>query len=281
MGLILDIVPNHMGVGGADNAWWLDVLEWGRAAPMPSSSTSTGTRRTPALRGKLLAPFLGASYGEVLAAGDLVLNFDADGRAVLRRRLWRASLPDRAARLSGDPAAPAAALDELAAPFARSAAGGRDGDARARAEAGRAGAAGAGRSRGAIAARARSLRRRTTEAGRERLHRLLERQALPAGLVARGVGRDQLAALLRHQRPGRHARRSCRDVFDATHATILRLYAEGLIDGVRIDHVDGLADPRGYCRKLRRRLEAAHGDRPAELRQEPPVIWVEKILAAA
>ena len=33
MGLILDIVPNHMGVGGAENAWWLDVLEWGRASP--------------------------------------------------------------------------------------------------------------------------------------------------------------------------------------------------------------------------------------------------------
>ena len=33
MGLILDIVPNHMGVGGAENAWWLDVLEWGRTSP--------------------------------------------------------------------------------------------------------------------------------------------------------------------------------------------------------------------------------------------------------
>ena len=33
MGLILDIVPNHMGVGGNDNAWWLDVLEWGRGSP--------------------------------------------------------------------------------------------------------------------------------------------------------------------------------------------------------------------------------------------------------
>ena len=33
MGLILDIVPNHMAVGGADNAWWLDVLEWGEASP--------------------------------------------------------------------------------------------------------------------------------------------------------------------------------------------------------------------------------------------------------
>ncbi len=48
-------------------------------------------------------------------------------------------------------------------------------------------------------------------------------------------------------------------MFDDTHDYILRLYAEGLIDGVRIDHVDGLADPRGYCRKLRRKLETAVG----------------------
>src|SRR3954471_18183354 len=33
MGLILDIVPNHMGVGGKDNAWWLETLEWGELSP--------------------------------------------------------------------------------------------------------------------------------------------------------------------------------------------------------------------------------------------------------
>ncbi len=43
-------------------------------------------------------------------------------------------------------------------------------------------------------------------------------------------------------------------VFEETHALVLRLYREGTIDGVRIDHVDGLADPAGYCRKLRQRL---------------------------
>src|ERR1700734_2179396 len=33
LGLIVDIVPNHMAVGGADNPWWLDLLEWGRLSP--------------------------------------------------------------------------------------------------------------------------------------------------------------------------------------------------------------------------------------------------------
>jgi (1->4)-alpha-D-glucan 1-alpha-D-glucosylmutase len=39
-------------------------------------------------------------------------------------------------------------------------------------------------------------------------------------------------------------------VFDATHAVITRLVAEGLVDGLRVDHPDGLADPRGYLRRL-------------------------------
>jgi (1->4)-alpha-D-glucan 1-alpha-D-glucosylmutase len=70
------------------------------------------------------------------------------------------------------------------------------------------------------------------------------------------------------------------EVFDATHAKVLSLYADGLIDGLRIDHVDGLADPRGYCRKLRRRLEAEHARRPEKLRASQPVLWIEKILFA-
>ena len=39
------------------------------------------------------------------------------------------------------------------------------------------------------------------------------------------------------------------EVFEATHATLFRLYADGLIDGFRVDHVDGLSDPPGYCRR--------------------------------
>jgi (1->4)-alpha-D-glucan 1-alpha-D-glucosylmutase len=68
-------------------------------------------------------------------------------------------------------------------------------------------------------------------------------------------------------------------VFEATHGLILRLYAEGLIDGVRVDHVDGLAEPRAYCRKLRRRLAALTARRPDAAGHTPPLIWVEKILA--
>jgi (1->4)-alpha-D-glucan 1-alpha-D-glucosylmutase len=70
------------------------------------------------------------------------------------------------------------------------------------------------------------------------------------------------------------------EVFEATHALIFRLYAEGLIDGVRVDHVDGLPDPGGYCRKLRQRLNDLTPQRPNNLRDTRPYLIVEKILGA-
>jgi (1->4)-alpha-D-glucan 1-alpha-D-glucosylmutase len=66
-------------------------------------------------------------------------------------------------------------------------------------------------------------------------------------------------------------RQEVNETFTATHALILRLYAQGLVDGVRVDHVDGLRDPGDYCRKLRAALETA---RPGSR----PYILVEKIL---
>ena len=62
-------------------------------------------------------------------------------------------------------------------------------------------------------------------------------------------------------------------VFEAAHATLFRLYADGLIDGFRVDHVDGLSDPPGYCRRLRQRLNELAPDRHAYL-------VIEKILGA-
>jgi (1->4)-alpha-D-glucan 1-alpha-D-glucosylmutase len=67
------------------------------------------------------------------------------------------------------------------------------------------------------------------------------------------------------------------DVFEAVHALIFRLYGEDLIDGVRVDHVDGLTDPAGYCRRLRERLDAIA--RPGDVPAGPAYIVIEKILA--
>ena len=262
MGLILDIVPNHMAVGGADNAWWLDVLEWGRASPWAGFFDIDWNPPDPALNGRLLAPFLGTSYGDALAAGDLVLRFDPeDGHFfVAAYDAHRFPIAPRHYRIILR--AGGGALDDLADAFAAARV------TRHQAETGRA-ALRAAHDRHA-AAFAAVLATFNAEPGRMRLHRLLERQhyrlawwraAADEINWRRFFDINGLAALCVERA----------EVFTATHATILRLYGEGLIDGVRIDHVDGLADPRGYCRKLRRRLST--------LRPGAAIIWVEKILA--
>ncbi len=272
LGLILDIVPNHMGVGGADNAWWLDVLEWGRQSPYADFFDIDWDPPDPTLRGRILAPFLGSAYGECLENGDLVLKFDeADGRFFVEYFEHRFPINPRdyPELLRAGPA-PAG----LAAPFGDQS-GGR-GAIRARVEAARL-AMRAPEHRDVVHAVLAAYDGKTPD-GRGRLHRLLERQAYR--LTWWRAASDEInwrrffdinsLAGVRVELP---------HVFDATHAKVLRLYAEGLIDGVRIDHVDGLADPRGYCRKLRRRLQTAAEARPPGLNQEPAVIWVEKILA--
>ncbi len=77
MGLILDFVPNHMGVGRADNAWWLDVLEWGPKSPFASVFDISWDALPYRPNGGLLLPILGKPYGEALEAGEIKLKFDA------------------------------------------------------------------------------------------------------------------------------------------------------------------------------------------------------------
>jgi len=98
IGLILDFVPNHMGVHYDDNVWWLDVLKWGRASPTRIlRHRLVPARASPA--GGVLLPILGTSYGEALERGDIELRYDAaegsfsawyyEHRCRSRRALWR------------------------------------------------------------------------------------------------------------------------------------------------------------------------------------------------
>lgn len=111
-------------------------------------------------------------------------------------------------------------------------------------------------------------------AGRERLHNLLERQHYRLAWWRcandeinwrRFFDINELAAM----------RVEDAEVFEAMHATLFRLYAEGLIDGVRVDHIDGVSLPGHYCRQLRARLRALEKQRPPG----PAYFVVEKILA--
>ncbi|MBN8898002.1 MAG: malto-oligosyltrehalose synthase [Rhodospirillales bacterium] len=225
LGLIVDIVPNHMAVGH-DNPWWYDVLRLGHASRYAGFFDIDWESADPSLRGKVLAPFLGKPYGEALAAGELSLGREG-GLPVIR--YYDAIYPIDPDTWDDAPASDDARFDSA------------------------------------------------TPAGREALHALLERQHYR--LAWWGAAADEINWRRFFDINGLVGLRIEQDeVFEATHATLLRLYAEGMIDGVRVDHVDGLSDPPGYCRRLRQRLEELAASRPAEAASGPAYLVVEKIL---
>ena len=77
LGLILDFVPNHVGVHFADNPWWLDVLEWGPASPHAVSFDIDWDMLPYRARGGVLLPIIGSSYGQALEKGEIELRYDA------------------------------------------------------------------------------------------------------------------------------------------------------------------------------------------------------------
>jgi len=263
MGQLLDMVPNHMGVLGADNAWWMDVLENGPSSAHARHFDIEWEPVDPELRGKVLLPVLGGHYGDVLVGEDLHLAFEpAAGSFALRYHEHRFPLDPRtyapvlaSARELCSDAFVGDELAGLAVSFAALAP--RD-----------------TRNAEAIAERARSkerhkasLARLTAERGaagraidaalagfnaegaRDALHELIEAQAyrLAYWRVAsdeinyrRFFDINDLAAL----------RMEDAEVFEATHRFVLDLAATGAVDGLRIDHPDGLHDPAGYFRSL-------------------------------
>ncbi|HVZ16848.1 MAG TPA: malto-oligosyltrehalose synthase, partial [Terriglobales bacterium] len=76
MGLILDIVPNHMGVGYGSNPWWQDVLENGQASAHADYFDIDWRPLKSELTGKVLLPVLGAAYGEELEQDNLKITFE-------------------------------------------------------------------------------------------------------------------------------------------------------------------------------------------------------------
>ncbi|MGN6317735.1 malto-oligosyltrehalose synthase [Trinickia sp.] len=279
MGLIADIVPNHMGIAGGHNAWWLDILEWGRHGTYARYFDIDWHSPDPALRGKALAPCLGAPYGEELAAGRITLSFDArEGRFFARYADHRFPIcPIDYPQLLGSVAhAEHPALTALAERFEGLTVQPEHRQrAHAALDAMRAYASENGSQSFDAVLAAYSP---NTAASQERLHRLLERQFYR--LAWWRTAADEVnwrrffdigtLAAVRTERA---------EVFDAVHALILRLFAQGVIDGVRVDHVDGLVDPREYCQRLREKLAEREPERPPRLDRSRAYVVVEKILA--
>ncbi|WP_029007100.1 malto-oligosyltrehalose synthase [Azospirillum halopraeferens] len=300
IGLILDFVPNHMGVGGNDNPWWLDVLEWGPASPFAPFFDIDWEPLQPGLHGKVLLPFLGDHYGNVLERGELQLRFDA-GRGSFS--VWYyshrfpvavrhyARLLRRARDTLGEDGV---ALDALIAAFAGL--GGtpvsvqRQHTVHREAEELRAQLAAIAAADGTIAD---AIERMVTAVNGtpgdpdslRDLHRLLEEQHYRPAYWR--VAADEInyrrffdindLAGLRIDRP---------ELFELAHQLVFRLIGEGKLQGIRLDHVDGLFDPVGYFEKLQDRaayltIQAgpATADPPGLRLREPFYVVVEKILA--
>jgi len=273
MGLILDTVSNHMAVGGADNPWWQSLLAWGRRSPYAEFFDIQWHSSDPLLAGQLLLPFLGSDYGAALKNGDIPLQFDKQ-HGVLQvahheHRFpicpidygWILSLsPEPALKYLAehftalaDAAEPLAAAVDLQRELARLVRDGADLES------------------ALVAFDSRS------ESGLQRLHLLLERQTYRLAswrTAADDINWRRFFDI--NELGGLRVERSV--VFEATHAKLFELIERGLVDGLRIDHIDGLADPRGYCRKLRRRVEGLLARRPLNAALEHFPIYVEKIL---
>ena len=298
MGLLLDFVPNHMGVG-SDNPWWLDVLEWGPASPYATFFDIDWEASARGVRGKITLPVLGDQYGKVLEAGDLRLQFDGaegtfsvayyDERFPIAVRRYPQLLHSTAGLLDRE----GAALFELAEKFAALGAEEASPDQwlvrRQEAFVLKAALAEAVSDAGVRDALDAAVAALNGTPGLpetfEPLHALLEDQAyrLAYWRVAsseinyrRFFDINQLAGL----------RMERGEVFEATHRLLLRLIAEGKVQGVRLDHIDGMYDPRGYCQRLLSRVADVLADGQAGERPEvdprngrPIYLLVEKILA--
>lgn len=293
MGLLLDIVPNHMCI--ADDANWRfrDVLENGPSAASAKFFDVDWRPPKPELAGRVLLPILPDQFGRVVIEGKIVPVYEPGGFAIryegrslpLAPKSWPhllgPALSDLRAKL-GDEHPEVLELESIARALDRLPPRGETDPER--------------------------LRERQHEIPivKARFAALYERNAELREIVGatlarfRGVPGDPasfepLASLLASQpyrlsfwRVALHEINYRRffdvndlaairvedpDVFAAVHAVPFRLAREGLITGLRIDHVDGLYDPAGYLERL---ASAWHSDVSPE---GPGYVVVEKILA--
>ncbi len=270
MGLILDTVPNHMCIG-ADNPWWADVLEHGPSSPFADYfDISWQDSPRPGMNGRLLLPVLGDQYGAVLEGGQFRVAFEGGAFSVWYYETRLPIDPRTYGRVLGPAAADLAARLGVEHPDAIELTSilyavenlpprGEPDPARV------------------------ALGRVVTAATKRRLAELAER--FPAAAAAVAVAVERIAGA-----PGdpasygplddwleAQAYRPCfwrvasdeinyrrffdvnelaavgterEDVFRAVHRLILGWLADGLADGLRIDHPDGLFDPKHYLDRL-------------------------------
>ena len=279
LGLILDFVPNHVGVHFADNPWWLDVLEWGEASPHAVSFDIDWEQLPYRARGGVLLPILGSSYGEALEKGEIELRYDA-GEGSFSAWYFEHRLPIAPERYG-----------EILNVVVKEAA---------------AGDSPAGRHFVDLASRYKGLRhpnRQEAPAFKAALREIDGgSEIIGRGLAAYRAGPDRPGQTLalhhllerQHYKLG-HWRLASSDInyrrffdvnslaglrvenaatFNAAHRLVRTLIAEGKLHGLRLDHIDGLSDPAQYFQRLRSLIRQAGGKSAKSF-----YVVVEKILA--
>ncbi len=262
LGQVLDIVPNHMAITGRENAWWWDVLENGPASPYASYFDVEWHPPEEKLRNKVLVPILGEHYGRILQAGQIQLARNAGDFEI---RYFEHALP----------AAPRA-LQDLLAQAAR--------EAQSDMLAFLADSLG-NLPRPTVTDRARLLQRhRDKQVIRTLLARLCQEdgpicQAIDHAIDQLNSDAVRLDQFLEKQNfrvafwktAGRELghrrffdvntliglRIEEQQVFDDTHRLLIEWLGKGVVDGLRIDHPDGLLDPKQYFERLSRAAPGA------------------------
>ena len=270
MGLVLDLVPNHMCIGSEENRAWADVLENGPSSPYASFFDIDWNPPKPDLRDKVLLPILGDQYGRVLENGEIRIERESGAFVA---RYYEHVLPVA-------PKSWSVILDPVRARLAET----RPADDPDRVEL------------ESVLTAISHLPSRSERDPERVEERLREKEVIKRRLGALLDGSESVLAEVRatlaalNGRPGdppsfdrlellladqgyrlSHWRVATDEinyrrffdvndlaavrvedpaVFDALHALPLRLAREGLVSGLRIDHVDGLLDPAGYLRRL-------------------------------
>lgn len=291
LGLLLDIVPNHMGVFGADNPWWLDVLENGQASRHAAFFDIDWSPPNRALRGRLLVPVLGDAYGSVLDRGELRLGVAPGGRLALHYHQHLFPL---------DPRGYAQVLQQAVEALPAGAAARKPLQTLSKAFAGLP-------THDEPDAARRAERQQAVPALQAELATVLAEPAVRAavdgvlGAINDAPAHEVLDALHDRQAFRLASWRVAADeinyrrffdvnelaairveddaVFEATHARALDLCAAGVVDGLRIDHPDGLLDPEAYFAKLQAGYAARRGD-GTDPSTRPLYVLAEKIAAS-
>jgi (1->4)-alpha-D-glucan 1-alpha-D-glucosylmutase len=291
MSQMVDFVPNHMGIADEGNRWWMDVLENGPSSLYSGFFDIEWNPSKEELKNKVLLPILEDQYGRVLEAGLLKVRLE-DGsfwleyrqrRLPLNPRSTRTILAGAIRRLSGNGNRPPAEFESIHTALEHLPTSEE------------------------TAREKKAERAREKEVIKRRLRTLCEespavQQALQEEIDELSSGRgpegfDALDSLISAQRyrPAywrvaaeeinyrrffdinelAAIRMEDPEVFEASHQLLLELIGRGAVTGVRIDHVDGLYDPRGYLENLQRRAAEICGRDAAGGRL---YLVVEKIL---